>query len=470
MGKNIAIFADGTGNTVGKHDTNVLRLCRMADIRNPLQQLVIYDPGVGTRTTPAELEDEFRRPGGTPECNGPLPIKDSPRGLAVLLLGSGFGYGTKWNITRLYGELAEHYDPGDRVYIFGFSRGAFTARALAGLIYRCGLVKRCHLDKEKIGEAYSLYRKHFEQAKSSEELRWKKGKVQEFREKYSHPCNIRFLGIFDTVKSVGYFSPRNLPHTRHNPIVQTVRHALSLHERRSFYAPTTWGGLDADTRPAVYVPACWGTSKCSRQEIQWQDVKEVWFAGCHSDVGGGYPRGVSSPADVSLRWMLEEARGHGLMISHEAETKVNKLATTITKWHLHDELARHETWKDWARWIFWKDCARWLFWQGVDKCPRRDLENEPPPPRKIWRWGSAGPRNIGASLRRGRIAVHSTALSCYEPIDTEKYENPVAAEECGCRAVWAPDTKEPTHDIRCDHNALNVESASGHMSTCRDAI
>ena len=458
MGKNIAIFADGTGNTVGNYDTNVLRLCRMADIRNPHQQLVIYDPGVGTLRTPAELEDAFRRPGSTYECNGPLPIEDSPRGLAVLLLGSAFGYGTKWNIKRLYSELAKHYDPGDRVYLFGFSRGAFTARALAGLIYRCGLVKRCHRDKDKIEEAYKLYRKHFEQAKSSEELRWNKEDVREFREKYSHPCNIRFLGIFDTVKSVGYFSPRNLPHTRHNPIVQTVRHALSLHERRSFYAPTTWGGLDADTRPAVYVPACWASGRYG-PAIRWQDVKEVWFAGCHSDVGGGYPRECSSPADVSLRWMLEEARAHGLMISHEAEAKV-KLVTTITKEDLHDELARHETWEDWPgwifwknwpQWIFWKDCARWILWQVVDKGPRRDLENEPPPPRKIWRCGSAGPRNIGASLRGGRIAVHSTALSCYEPkdypwkclkenlIDTEKYENSVAAEECDCRAVWAPD-------------------------------
>ncbi|KRR25083.1 hypothetical protein CQ14_25770 [Bradyrhizobium lablabi] len=451
MGKNIAIFADGTGNTVGKCPTNVLRLCKMADIRNPHGQLVIYDPGVGTRATPAELRDEFRRPGSTCECNGPLPIEDSIepfllKRLAAWLLGLGFGYGTERNIKRLYSELAKHYEPGDRVYLFGFSRGAFTARALAGLIYRCGLVKRCHRDK--IDEGYGLYRKHFEQAKSSEELRRKKEEVRKFREKYSHPCNIRFLGIFDTVKSVGYLLPKNLPHTRHNPIVQTVCHALSLHERRSFYAPTTWGGLDADTRPAVYVPACWGSGRYG-PAIRWQDVKEVWFAGCHSDVGGGYPQECSSPADVSLRWMLEEARAHGLVISHEAE--VNELATTITKGHLHDELARHETWKDWRRWIFWKDCAWWTLWRVVDRCPRQDLENEPPPPRKIWRYGSAGPRDIGASLRGGRIAVHSTALSCYEPKDypwkglkenlivTEKYENSIAAEECGCRADWVPD-------------------------------
>lgn len=412
MGKNIAIFADGTGNTVGKYKTNVLRLCEMADIRDPQQQLVIYDPGVGTCATPAELEKAFQRPGSI------LPIKDSvepflPMRLAVWLLGLGFGYGTERNIKRLYSELAEHYSPGDHVYIFGFSRGAFTARALAGLIYRCGLVR----DKDEVEEAYRLYRDHFEQAKSSEELRRKKEQVQEFREKYSYPCNIRFLGVFDTVKSVGYLSPRNLPHTRHNPIVRTVRHALSLHERRSFYATTTWGGLDADTRPAVYVPACWGTNECGRQAIQWQDVKEVWFAGCHSDVGGGYPQECSSPAQVSLRWMLKEAEGHGLMISHEAQQEAEQLVTTITKCHLHDELARHEAWKNWARWIFWKDCARWIFFQAADRFPRGELENEPPPPRKTWRWGSAGPRDIGTSLRGGRVAVHSTAPSCYAPKD-----------------------------------------------------
>ena len=176
-------------------------------------------------------------------------------------------------------------------------------------------------------------------------MRRKKEKVREFREKYSHPCNIRFLGIFDTVKSVGYLRPKNLPHTRHNPIVQTVCHALSLHERRSFYAPTTWGGLYANTRPAVYVPACWGSGRYG-PAIRWQDVREVWFAGDHSDVGGGYPRECSSPAHVSLRWTLEEARARGLMISHEAEAEVNELAMTITKGHLHDKLTKHETWKD----------------------------------------------------------------------------------------------------------------------------
>ena len=195
MGKNIAIFADGTGNTVGKHDTNVLRLCKMADIWNPHLQLVIYDPRVGTLATPAELEDAFRRPRSTYECNGPLPIEDSPRGLAVLLLGSGFGYGTKWNIKRLYSELAKHYDPGDRVYLFGFSRGAFTARALAGLIYRCGLIKRCHLDKEIIEEAYELYRRHFQEARDLRERRRKQVKFGNSEKSTRIPAISDFWGF-----------------------------------------------------------------------------------------------------------------------------------------------------------------------------------------------------------------------------------------------------------------------------------
>ena len=274
------------------------------------------------------------------DSNGPLPIEDSiepfpPKRLAAWLLGLGFGYGTERNIKRLYSELAKHYEPSDRIYLFGFSRGAFTVRSLAGLIYRCGLVKRCHRDK--IDEGYGLYRKHFEQAKSSEELRRKKEKVREFREKYSHPCNIRFLGIFDTVKSVGYLRPKISP----TPVIiqsckQCVMHSHCMSGGRFMPQPH---GADSmpDTRPAVYVPACWGSGRYG-PAIRWQDVREVWFAGDHSDVGGGYPRECSSPAHVSLRWMLEEARARGLMISHEAEAEVNELAMTITKGHLHDKL------------------------------------------------------------------------------------------------------------------------------------
>jgi uncharacterized protein (DUF2235 family) len=431
MGKNIAVFADGTGNTIGKHDSNVLRLCKMADLLNRQRQVVVYDPGVGTRTKREELERAF------PERDSVILVGDSFESsrvtmYAVWLLGLGFGYGTERNIKQLYGKLVENYDSGDHVFIFGFSRGAFTARSLAGLIYRCGLLQRDHRDK--IDEAYDLYRKHFEQAKSSKQLRERKREVDDFRQKVSHPCNIRFLGICDTVKSVGYLRPKNLPHTRHNAIVQTVRHALALGERRSFYVPTTWGGLDDDTRPAVYVPACWNPA-CN-SPIRWQDVEEVWFAGCHSDVGGGYPPDKSSPADVSLRWMLEEARAHGLQISSDAH--VSELATTVDLGHLHDEMNRRGTFGDWISRTWWR-CA--------ERFPRRELENEPPPPRKNWRFRPAGPRDVGAALRRGSATVHSTAKSYFARpnsvpagpavrfIDTIPDQPPTQAEDCSCHLV-----------------------------------
>jgi uncharacterized protein (DUF2235 family) len=430
MGKNIAVFADGTGNTIGKHDSNVLRLFRMTDVRNRDRQLVIYDPGVGARTPKEELRRAF------PEADSVALIDSFESSWlmrqAVWLLGLGFGYGTERNIKKLYGELARSYEPGDHLYIFGFSRGAFTVRSLAGLIYRCGLLKGDHGDR--IDQAYDLYRRHFEQAKSSKQLRERKREVEDFRQMFSDPCNIRFLGIFDTVKSVGYLRPKNLPHTRPNAIVQTVRHALALDERRSFYVPTTWGGLDDDTRPAVYVPACWNPT--CHPPIRWQDAEEVWFAGCHSDVGGGYAPDKASPADVSLRWMLEEARAHGLQISSDAN--LSALATTVEPSHLHDEMTRRGTLHDWI-------CRTW--WRCAERFPRRDLDNEPPPPRKNWRFRPAGPRDVGATLRKGRATAHSTAKSYFTRmnssqagfdvrfIDTIPDRPPIEAEDCSCRLI-----------------------------------
>jgi uncharacterized protein (DUF2235 family) len=402
-GKNIAVFADGTGNTTGRVDSNVLRLCRMADTSDRDRQLVIYDPGVGTCTTMAELRNAL------PETEARLFIDDPVRKqgwrarlLAEAIAGLAFGYGTRRNVLQLYRKLAEAYEPGDRIFLFGFSRGAFTVRALAGLIYRCGLLQPGHCSESRIDQAFELYRRHFEQAASAQALRRQKADVERFRRTYSHPCNIRFLGIFDTVKSVGYLWPTNLPHTRHNPIVESVRHALSLDERRSFYAPTTWGGLDGDTRPAVYVPACWGVEAGRRPAIRWQDVKEVWFAGCHSDVGGGYE--ARSPADVSIGWMLEEARAHGLLVGQQAG---ERLAGEVACEHLHDELKRRGTLTDFA----WT-----CFWNLLQYVPRRDLNNEPPPPRASFRMRPDKRRVVEASLRGEYVAVHSSAKRCYSTI------------------------------------------------------
>jgi hypothetical protein len=194
--------------------------------------------------------------------------------------------------------------------------------------------------------------------------------------------------------------------------------------------PHDVGGLDGDTRPAVFVPACWSL----RPRIRWQDVEEVWFAGAHADVGGGYDPAHRSPADVSLRWMREEARAHGLLLKEAAEAEA--LATEIVSGHLHDELGRHVTVRDWAGRMFWK---------GLERCPRKDLDNEPPPPRTYFRMGPAGPRVVGDSTRAGRVAVHASAPPHYRHgrppwaglnvrlVETVTCAVPIPAVTCECR-------------------------------------
>jgi uncharacterized protein (DUF2235 family) len=400
MGKRIVILADGTGNTVSQDDSNVLRLCRMLDLSRPEQQIALYDPGVGTRTT----TDELRRalPPGAQFIDDERD-RESRFALYVRwLLGLGFGLGTDRNLRQLYAWLARVYEPGDTIYLFAFSRGAFTVRALAGLIYRCGLLRPDNV--ALVSEALRRYKKHYEGVRNATDLRSLKLDIASFRRANSHPANVRFLGVWDTVKSVGYLRPKNLPHTRHNPIVQTVRHAVSLNERRSMYAMTTWGGLDADTRPATFVPAWWGVDQIGRPPIEWQDVEEVWFAGNHADVGGGYPSDQRWPADVSLRWMINEARHCELLVSEPVDQPKEGIEC-VSESQLHDELNRRGTWTD----LFWR---RW--WRFLEWVPRLELNNEPPPPRRAFRWGPAGPRRLSDAYREGVVTIHRSAKDCYK--------------------------------------------------------
>jgi hypothetical protein len=247
---------------------------------------------------------------------------------------------------------------------------------------------------------------HFEACRSTDKLRKLKESLEEFKRKFSHECNIRFLGIWDTVKSVGYMVPRNLPHTRHNPIVQTVRHALSLSERRSFYATTTWGGLDADTRPAIYVPIAHADET---PQICWQDVEEVWFPGDHSDVGGGHEK--TALADVSLHWMINEAHQAGLRVSIPEYSKVVPNIENLSKNDLHDEMIR--------------GLRRTVMWWLIDRCPRRDIENEPPPPRlSMLRPKPLGPRVLGSATRSNVVRIHRAAERCYSAATAPWKETP----------------------------------------------
>jgi uncharacterized protein (DUF2235 family) len=408
MGKKIVVFADGTGNTVDRHDSNVLRLCKMLELSGSSDQVAIYDPGVGTSATLDALRKAFAGARRLRLVEEPARRNRMVR-IARLAFELGFGLGTARNIRQLYGALIEEYEPGADIYLFGFSRGAFTIRALAGLVYRCGIPKKA--DDGSIEAAIRLYRLHYEACRNDAQLRALKADVERFKRAHAHMCDIRFLGIWDTVKAVGYLWPKNLPHVRHNPIVQSVRHALSLSERRTFYVPTTWGGLDGDTRPAIRVSAHLAADDPNRPRpsIGWQDVKEIWFAGDHSDVGGGRAVGQRALADVSLHWMINEARQNGLRFRDDELRKLVEASrgAALSAEDVHNDRDR---------------LPSALFWWLTELAPRRDIINEPPPPRRPFRvlW-PAGRRKIAPSARSGVVWIHDSAKRCY-PVDAPPWK------------------------------------------------
>ena len=294
--KNIVICLDGTGNQIEENLSNVLKLYRA--VAKTDTQLVYYDQGVGT----------LRR------ALGWQRFKQKWR----LLLGLAVGRGIDDNVLRAYEFIVRHYSERgpkkspirDQIYIFGFSRGAYTARILAGLIYEIGILKpeQIHLAPA----ALMAYKQTVEGRKAREpgEKDAYEGEGANFR-RVAQPTNgsVQFLGLFDTVSSVfmpnpnGVFPPfvraRNL-HTSKNPAVEVFRHALSVDDRRRMYRPEPWD------EGQMFRPSPYATNPDP------QDAEERWFAGFHSDVGGGYLRRNSGASQYPLIWMLDAARAAGL--------------------------------------------------------------------------------------------------------------------------------------------------------------
>ncbi len=307
MAKNIAIFSDGTGNsTIKDRGTNVFKMYEMVELHDKNQpQVSIYDDGVGTEKL------KFLK-----------------------ALGGAFGLGLSHNVRRLYAELARVYEPGDRIYLFGFSRGAFTVRTLAGLISNCGIIdhSRCRDDSElylRVRKAFQVHHNakrallEWMLYKAVRPLAWifpdRYGHLtpQQFRKKYSVVndksapdgiVDIDFIGVWDTVSAVGFpilwiadalnllvyrfkFSDDRLCTT-----VKKACHALSIDDERHTFHPLLWQEDDQ--------------SKAR--------LEQVWFPGVHANVGGGYPRqGLSL---VALDWMMTKAEGAGLKLISQDRT------------------------------------------------------------------------------------------------------------------------------------------------------
>lgn len=286
MAKNIVVCCDGTGNEYGENNSNVIKLYQALQ-RVPEQRVAYYHPGVGTMGAKNALT-----------ALGKTWTKF--RGLA-------FGYGLSENIADAYECLMHSYEPGDRLYIFGFSRGAYTARALCGMLQMFGLLTPGN--EGLIPYAIRLF-KSSDQDWLARMVRLMKGKPNKFKtaagfkKTFCQECRPHFVGVWDTVSSVGWIldpiglKPGRLPYTFVLGDVEVIRHAVSIDERRAFFRTNLV------------------------HEEPGRDIKQVWFAGVHSDVGGSYPEGESGLSKISLRWMLQEAGQAGLLLDNAV---VNKL-------------------------------------------------------------------------------------------------------------------------------------------------
>ncbi|NWO04464.1 MAG: DUF2235 domain-containing protein [Alteromonadaceae bacterium] len=269
--KNIIICSDGTWQSPESNTTtHILRLAQGIAPQDAAgnKQVVFYDWGIGS------------------EANR---------------FSAGItGEGIDKNIQDCYRFLVHNYEQGDAIYLFGFSRGAYTVRSLAGLVRNCGILRREHANK--ISKAYSLYRNRRADSAPARE------KACRFRNSHAvaDVSRIHFIGVFDTVGALGIPAPflgtlgsdRYLFHnTEPGNIINYARHAVAIDENRQDFEPTLWAPKEG------------------------VDLKQVWFAGVHTDIGGGYRN--HSLGDIPGQWMAREAQACGLALEPHLFQRMN---------------------------------------------------------------------------------------------------------------------------------------------------
>lgn len=316
--KSIILCSDGTGNRGGKgNGTNVWRIYNYVDLNchknksgKKQKQVSFYEDGVGT--------EDFK------------PFK---------IFGGAFGWGLSRNIQDLYDFLIKNYNEGDDIFLFGFSRGAFTVRSLAGLIEQCGIPKRrsdSALMKKIVRKAYKAYKNTHKKKKSTrlmnmvinnpeKKLPDKKRQVyldeaSDFKDEYSvEGIKIHFIGVWDTVSAVGmpfdflrvvldWFLNIDFHDHQLGPSVENAYHALSIDDERVTFHPQLWDENNISSNT---------------------EMEQVWFSGVHSNVGGGYPKqGMSY---VPLYWMMNKAEKCGLNYKADALEEVRQAADVSDK-------------------------------------------------------------------------------------------------------------------------------------------
>ena len=295
--KNIILCSDGTGNQdIKGRGTNVFKLFEAIDIHShksdesKVNQIAFYDDGVGTSNL-----------------------------IFLKLIGGAFGWGLKRNVLELYASLVRVYTPGDRIYLFGFSRGAYTVRTLSGLIKCCGVIDAALVSNseelnKRVNYCWKLFKKNFSRWKTISNKNNPNGNGDKLKELSTYGASedskkIHFIGVWDTVSAIvplpgvsnliNFIKPFRFPDFMPGEHVCHARHALAIDDERKPFHPDLWD---------------------EKRKSSDQQIKQVWFAGSHSNVGGGYSKqGMSL---VALDWMMREAESNGLDFIQESRSFV----------------------------------------------------------------------------------------------------------------------------------------------------
>jgi len=276
--KRIITCSDGTWNKPDQKDEGVVSPSNVSKFykqilengTDGIKQVSFYDEGVGT-----EWYDK--------------------------ITGGLFGMGINKNIIQAYQFIAKNYEQGDEIYLTGFSRGAYTARSVAGFIRNSGLLRKEFLASE-LEEAFTLYKRRDDKSHPNSD------DAKEFRKKYCYDnVRIKFIGVWDTVGELG------IPLDVFDEINKDVLNCRFYDVELSGYVDFAYHALAIDEHRKAFLPTLWEQQAESNQA--GQIMEQVWFTGVHCDVGGGYnENGLSN---CTLYWMIEKAKRVGLQFNED---------------------------------------------------------------------------------------------------------------------------------------------------------
>ncbi|KAJ7741369.1 hypothetical protein B0H16DRAFT_1565561 [Mycena metata] len=276
-GRTLVLCFDGTAGQYDGYNTNAVKLFALLKKDDFREQLCYYQPGVGTYLNPSVVSPVFE--------------------WCAKVLDEAFAIFLNDHVMDGYRFLMENYRKGDKICLFGFSRGSYTARALGGMLHKVGLLPRDN--QEQIPFAFKMYKDN-----STSGIQLAAG----YKQTFCQTVQVEFMGVWDTVSSVGVFMGRTLPFTSVNTSIKTFRHAVSLDEHRVRFMPYLLEPKSSD-------------SSTPKDEVPPTDSLECWFSGCHSDIGGGNVQDnvARSLSDITLRWMVRQIMASDCGILFEAD-------------------------------------------------------------------------------------------------------------------------------------------------------